>query len=74
MELIFVCPETFKTFFSRNFEITRNRGVCFDEAGNKTLDAQVILTDPCPFCGKRHVYRADELSCPLAAPVDIKTK
>jgi len=67
MELVFVCPETHKVFFSRNFEITDNRGIQTDGAGHKSLKAKVVLQEPCPFCGEQHVYEASELSCPLTA-------
>lgn len=68
MAFIFVCPQTNQIFNSGNFDIIDNRGVKTDAAGNKTLDARVALTGPCPFCGGRHVYHASELSCPFAAP------
>ncbi|MFH1075580.1 MAG: hypothetical protein V1753_01860 [Pseudomonadota bacterium] len=66
MEFIFICSETGKAFNSKNFEITENYGIKTDEKGNKTLDAKVVLNDPCPFCGKRHEYHASKLSCPFA--------
>jgi len=66
MELIFICPKTEAVFYSSNFEITHNRGIRTDAAGNKTLDAQVRVTEPCPFCGVKHAYHASELSCPFA--------
>ncbi len=53
------------TFASADFNVTENRGVMKDSSGNKTLDAKVELSDPCPFCGERHVYHASELSCPF---------
>ena len=66
MELIFGCPETHKNYNFGNFEIIDNHGVKTDSVGNKTLDAKVALNEPCPFCGKKHVYQASELSCPLS--------
>ena len=48
-----------------DFTIIQNRGVITDKAGKKTLDAKVALDKPCPFCGKKHVYHAGELSCPF---------
>lgn len=66
MKFIFVCPVHNRVFESADFSIIENRGVIIDAAGNKVLDAKVALTEPCPFCGGRHVYRAGELSCPFA--------
>ncbi|MFH0785875.1 MAG: hypothetical protein V2B20_28545 [Pseudomonadota bacterium] len=65
MKLIFVCPTQNKVFESADFKILENRGVIRDKAGNKTLDAQVALIEPCPFCGKTHIYHANELLCPF---------
>jgi hypothetical protein len=50
-----------------HFEITANRGVITDAAGNRVLDAAVALTKACPHCGRRHVYQAREVACPLTA-------
>jgi hypothetical protein len=66
MEFIFVCPETHAVFNSEDFKIIENKGIKTDAAGNKTLDAKVALTGPCPLCGKKHVYHASELSCPFS--------
>ena len=65
VKFIFVCPLQNKVFESSDFAIVENRGVITDKAGNKTLDAKVALDKPCPFCGKKHVYHALELSCPF---------
>jgi hypothetical protein len=65
MKFIFVCPIQNQPFESGDFKIDENRGVTTDQAGNKTLDATVVLTEPCPFCGRKHVYHASELSCPF---------
>lgn len=65
MEFIFICPNENKAFESANFRIMENRGVTTDGAGNKILDAKIALNEPCPFCGKKHVYHASELSCPF---------
>jgi uncharacterized Zn finger protein (UPF0148 family) len=65
MKFIFICPIDNKTFESENFCIMENRGVVTDETGNKMLDANVALNEPCPFCGKTHVYHAGELPCPF---------
>ena len=65
MKFTFVCPEQNKMFESGDFSIFENRGVIADAAGNKTLDAKVALNEPCPFCGKKHVYHVSELSCPF---------
>ena len=68
MEFVFVCTEANKTFNSNAFKIIDNNGVKIDRAGNKVLDAKVVLEDPCPFCGKKHVYQAKDLSCPFTGP------
>jgi hypothetical protein len=67
VKFIFVCPNKNEVFESSDFQILDNRGVTTDDVGNKTLDAKVALNEPCPFCGKKHVYHASELSCPFTA-------
>jgi predicted RNA-binding Zn-ribbon protein involved in translation (DUF1610 family) len=67
VKFIFVCPDRNEVFESSNFKILDNRGVTTDDAGNKTLFAKVALNEPCPFCGQKHVYRANELSCPFTS-------
>jgi hypothetical protein len=66
MKFIFVCPENHKTFETEDFEIIENKGVKSDNAGNKHLDATVALSSPCPFCGKKHIFHADEMICPFS--------
>ena len=66
MELIFVCPRHNRVFESGAFSIRENRGVATDAAGNRFLDAQVVLDAPCPYCGEAHIFQASELSCPFA--------
>jgi len=66
MEFIFVCPTCNKVFECSDFRILENRGVITDEDGNKSLDAKVALNQPCPFCGRKHVYHVSELTCPFA--------
>jgi hypothetical protein len=68
MKFVFVCPEKQKVFESASFEIISNKGISLDMKGNKFLDAKVALNEPCPFCGKKHVYHASELSCPFGSP------
>ena len=65
MKFIFVCPEKQKVFESAFFEIIDNKGIALNMKGNKFLDANVSLSKPCPFCGKKHVYHVSELSCPF---------
>ncbi|MFZ1985294.1 MAG: hypothetical protein WAU91_12830 [Desulfatitalea sp.] len=65
MQLVFVCPQTEKSFYSEHYEIVEHKGVRMDADGRKTLDAKVALTEPCLFCGQRHVYHAGELACPF---------
>ena len=66
MNFVFVCPENNKTYESSNFTIIENKGVITDEDGNRQLDAKVALSEPCPFCGKRHTYHVNELTCPFS--------
>ena len=65
MKFIFVCPDKNEVFESAKFNVLENRGVTTDKDGNKTLDAKVALDEPCPYCNKKHVYHASELSCPF---------
>jgi hypothetical protein len=65
MKLVFVCPDQNKVFESDHYRVVENKGVICDAAGQRSLDAKVALDSPCPFCGKRHVYHASELSCPF---------
>lgn len=65
MEFIFICPQNNKVFECSNFTICDNKGVISDEAGNRSLDARVVLDDPCPFCGQKHEFHASELLCPF---------
>ena len=65
MDFVFVCPNRDTVFKSDNFRIIENNGVKTDDDGNKTLDAKVVLNEPCPFCGQHHVYQAQELLCPF---------
>jgi hypothetical protein len=67
MKFVFICPETQKVFESVSFEIINNKGIAFDKKGNKFLDARVAPKKPCPFCGKKHIYHASELSCPFGS-------
>lgn len=66
LNFIFTCPFKNKIFESADFSIIENKGVTTDEAGNKSLDAKVVLDAPCPFCGEKHLYHASELSCPFS--------
>jgi len=67
VKFIFVCPNKNEGFESSDFQILENRGVTTDDVGNKILAARVALNEPCPFCGKKHVYHASELACPFTA-------
>lgn len=68
MTLVFECPKTHQIFHSDRFDIRENNGVKTDASGNKFLDAEVALSDPCPFCREMHVYHATELACPFGGP------
>lgn len=65
MNFIFFCSKTGKTFETNAFRIAGNKGIKTDPSGTRYLDAEVILTDPCPFCSEQHKYAASELSCPF---------
>jgi hypothetical protein len=65
MMFSFVCPHSDKVFETDAFTIVENHGVVTDAAGNRRLDAKVALDHPCPWCGERHLFRADELVCPF---------
>jgi hypothetical protein len=65
VKLVFVCPQTNAVFETEAYRVLDNKGVVRDAAGNKILDAKVVLNAPCPFCGEQHVYPASELSCPF---------
>jgi hypothetical protein len=72
MKFIFVCPVKQEAFETEAFEIIENQGVITDDAGNKTLDATVKLSSPCPFCGENHVFHASEMVCPLSGSKGIQ--
>ena len=65
MDFKFVCPHTQQLFDTEKFDIIDNRGVITDVSGQKILDAKVILTEPCPHCGQRHIYHANDMLCPF---------
>jgi hypothetical protein len=65
IKFIFTCPTQSKTFESSDFKIVDNQGVITDETGNKTLNARVALNEPCPHCGRKHMYHAGEIACPF---------
>lgn len=65
MKLMFICPTHNRVFESGSFHITENNGVVTDKNGNKTLDVKVGVDEPCPFCGELHVFRAEQLPCPM---------
>ncbi|ABW69047.1 hypothetical protein [Desulfosudis oleivorans] len=65
MKLMFICPVYNRIFESAAFHIVENKGIVPAANGGKTLDAKVALDEPCPFCGNTHVFRAEELPCPL---------
>lgn len=74
MKFIFVCPIQNRVFECADFSVLEYRGVTMDEAGGKTLDAKVALNEPCPFCGRKHVYHASELSCPFGSSENERKK
>lgn len=66
MKLDFVCPRNNKAFETQDYKVIQDRGVNIDDSGNEIWDAKVELTIACPFCGRRHVFRASELPCAFA--------
>ncbi|MBF0199742.1 MAG: hypothetical protein HQK66_00230 [Desulfamplus sp.] len=69
MEFIFSCPETGKTFSTEDFSIMDGQRVFTDAEGRKSLNATIILENPCPLCGKTHEYAADEMICPFTPSI-----
>lgn len=67
MDFIFNCTETGETFETDDFSLAENSGVVTSPDGRKVLKAVVVLNTPCPFCGRRHRYRAEDLACPFSA-------
>ena len=67
MNFIFNCTESGEMFETDDFSLTENRGVVTTSDGRKVLKAVVVLNTPCPFCGQKHLYRAEDLSCPFSA-------
>ncbi|MBN2423729.1 MAG: hypothetical protein JXR46_15775 [Calditrichaceae bacterium] len=63
--LIFICPETQKPFETIKFRIIDDKGFIIDATGKNIMDARVLLEENCPFCGKKHIYKANELPCPF---------
>jgi hypothetical protein len=68
MNFIFNCPETGRIFETAEFTVIENQGVVIEADGSRRLEARVALDTPCPYCGQRHTYRADEMICPFEAP------
>jgi hypothetical protein len=71
MNLLFTCTLRQEAFYSDNFQIIDNRGIAVDADGNRYLNARIQLTAPCPYCGERHEYHANELACPFSAHHDV---
>jgi predicted RNA-binding Zn-ribbon protein involved in translation (DUF1610 family) len=65
MNFIFNCPETGEVFETGDFSLTENEGTATAPDGSKVLKAVVVLNAPCPICGQRHRYRAEDLACPF---------
>lgn len=65
MKFTFICPKTGKIIHTENFRIIEDHGIKIDSKGNRFMDAEVKLDDPCPYCGKHHVYPVNELACPF---------
>ena len=65
MKCIFSCTQNGRTFETDDFSVTDNRSMVTESDGQKILKATVLLNTPCPFCGERHEYRAEDLACPF---------
>lgn len=63
VELYFRCPLTGKDFFSYDWHIVGELQIEEGIQEMRTVTGEVAV--PCPHCQSRHVYRAEELSCPL---------
>ena len=65
MRFYFNCPETGRLFETAAFTVIDNKGVVTEADGRRRLDARVQVDEPCPCCGRKHIYRADEMICPF---------
>ena len=65
MRFYFNCPETGQLFETAAFRVIDDRGVATGADGRRRLDARVQVDEPCPWCGRKHIYRADEMICPF---------
>ncbi|MFN2267024.1 MAG: hypothetical protein ABR542_05165 [Desulfonatronovibrio sp.] len=65
MELIFVCPEFKKDFATTKWGIEGSLETVSLEAGQKSLNGKIKAF--CPYCQKEHIFRADDLPCPLGS-------
>jgi len=65
MELVFQCPRTGENFSTEEYSLVDNEGVVSNQRGEKVLKAKVAVTSPCPHCRQFHIYRAEDLACPL---------
>lgn len=66
MRLYFICPEKKKTFPCADYSLDPGYRILQEDIGHRTLQGTVRLTSDCPFCGKRHVFAAEEVLCPLS--------
>jgi len=65
MKLIFVCPEHNKIFESDCFRFIDDQGIFSNGSGNKTWAAKIQFLFSCPFCGSKHIFDVNELTCPF---------
>jgi hypothetical protein len=66
MELYFTCPVTKEVFGSEDYSLEQGHTITESADGARELQGMILLHQPCPFCGKMHRYRAQEVLCPLS--------
>lgn len=64
MRLYFTCPKEKKTFDSSDYFLGEGYKIVVSDSGEKKLEGIVSLRSRCPFCGKFHTYKAEEVICP----------
>ena len=65
MKFQFSCPEKGLSFTCSDFSIVEDKGVDIRPDGSREWDAKVLLEEPCPHCGKQHLYSVNEIACPF---------
>jgi len=65
MKLTFTCPETKKLFSSEHYSLLEDHVITGTSEGQRALKGTVALTSGCPLCGKNHLFRVEDVLCPL---------